>query len=62
MTGRDQHECFYRGCHELVVGRYHCDRHESILRTQRKARAKRNSENAQARSGVEVASGAEADS
>jgi hypothetical protein len=38
------HECFYRGCKELVVGKYHCERHEAILQQQRETRSRRNSE------------------
>jgi hypothetical protein len=42
----DAHECFFRGCKEVVVGRYHCERHEAILERQRAAQAQRNSEKA----------------
>jgi hypothetical protein len=42
----DAHECFFRGCKEVVVGRYHCERHEGILERQRATQARRNSEKA----------------
>lgn len=40
------HECFYRGCKELVAGRYHCPRHEAILERRRAIQSARNSERA----------------
>lgn len=49
MTAADEHECFYRGCKEIVAGRYHCDRHEEILQRRRDAQARRNSDNAAAK-------------
>ena len=46
MTNPYEHECFARGCHELVVGRYYCDRHVAIAERQRAAQSRRNSESA----------------
>lgn len=40
----DEHECFYRGCTELVRGRYHCDRHEAVLASRRAVVGRRNAE------------------
>jgi hypothetical protein len=45
----DEHTCFFRGCAELVQGRYHCDRHEAILQARRDVQARRNSELARER-------------
>lgn len=49
MTHPGEHECFARGCHEIVVGRYHCDRHEAINERRRAAQGRCNSESAAAR-------------
>jgi hypothetical protein len=46
LTHPDAHECFFRGCRQVVVGRYHCDHHEAILERQRAIQARRNSERA----------------
>ena len=48
-TGYYVHECFFRGCHEIVADRYHCDRHVAILAARTAAQSRRNSENARLR-------------
>jgi hypothetical protein len=42
----ESHECFFRGCKELVTGKYHCPRHEATLERRRAITARRNSEHA----------------
>jgi hypothetical protein len=55
MKHPDEHTCFYRGCREIVIGRYHCPRHEAILEARRASQSRRNAARAAgAQTGAQV--------